>query len=115
MNYTLCVDGLFLGRNYLGSGINRYCASILANIQDATADTELRTRVLVESLDSVEQNGLARQRGVEFVASTWMRRTRIWHRVGLMEMARRLKADVVFMPSPGRVYLKRRKLVVTVH
>jgi glycosyltransferase involved in cell wall biosynthesis len=44
-----------------------------------------------------------------------MRRTRIWHRIGIMKAAGRLKTDVVLMPSPGRLYFKRRKLVVTIH
>src|ERR1051326_7894848 len=128
MAQTVCVDGLFLGRDYLGCGINRYCVNVLRHWQELTAGTSFRTQVLVESVDLAERTGLDRRPGFDLIPCAALRtrngwdgsrlaaaarRLRAdlllmpsrgaWDRIRFMEAARRLKADALFMPSPERV------------
>jgi glycosyltransferase involved in cell wall biosynthesis len=112
---NICVDGVFLGREYLGSGINRYLLNLLRELETITAGTSHRMQILVESVESVGQDGLIQRAGFELVPCALMHSRRIWHPLMLGETARRLNSDVVFMPSPGAIGFKPVKLAVTIH
>jgi glycosyltransferase involved in cell wall biosynthesis len=112
---NVCVDGLCLADGYLGCGINRYLVNLLRQIEMLTAGSSIRTQILVESLDANRGNGLVQRAGFEMVPCAVARSSGIWHPIMLMETAKRLEADVVFMPAPGVVHFKRTRLAVTVH
>jgi glycosyltransferase involved in cell wall biosynthesis len=115
MAHTICVDGLFLGQQYLGCGINRYCVNLLRYWEQLTAGTSIRTQVLVESARVAEHYGWTGRPGFDFIRCSALRSRRRWNRIWVVEAARRLKAELLFMPSPEHIYFKRMKLAVTIH
>lgn len=112
---TVYVDGLMLGPRFAGVGISRYLTNLLCQIEVLTrGDEGLGVRILVPPV--AESNGRWVHRlGFEFTPCAAMRFQRMW-KLGLSPyVAKRVGADVLFLPSPSPISLKPARLAVTVH
>ena len=115
MAQNICVEGLFLHRRYLGSGVHGYTVSLLRQMERLTAgEDEISIRVLVPELDQIDGAPSSR-RGFELIPTPAMRRKKLW-RLGLfMWAAQRLRPDVLFLPFPFPICVKPMRLAATVH
>jgi glycosyltransferase involved in cell wall biosynthesis len=115
MATKIAVDGLFLSDGFRGVGFNRYLTAIVSRVgSNGTTGKPLDLLLLVPSLKDVAHLGAlpARFKLVPFPA---MRSVR-WWRTGIFLYATKLiKADALFLPYPIPVYIKPKRLAVTIH
>ena len=117
MAQRICIDGTVASRRYRGMGAHRYLTSLLDEMERTLRDSnQVRVQVLMPSLRDVEQASRTQGQGFEFVSSPLMRLRPLW-KLGqaCMMTAKRLQADVVFLPFSAPVYFKTARLAVTIH
>jgi glycosyltransferase involved in cell wall biosynthesis len=115
MAQKILFDGCVLSRPYAGSGIHRYTTNLIRGMEKLTAtEGGPEFRVLLPSLaDGAGDGWKARP---HFIASPQplMRFHRAW-KYGLVNALAMAAGDAVFVPMPISVYLKPRRLAVTIH
>ena len=116
MARNICVDGHVLDQGYFRSGLNRYCANLLRQMERVSRGFDhFRLHTFIPSEAEIERNALVGRQGFELAPHPAMRFRRLWRRGVFALAARGLKADAVFMPCPGPVYFKLTSLAITVH
>ncbi|HTV53424.1 MAG TPA: hypothetical protein VMI06_00750, partial [Terriglobia bacterium] len=115
MASNIAVDGLFLSNGFRGVGFNRYLTAILSSVAlDDLSDEGPKLSILVPSLRDVAHLGVlpAKLRLVPFPA---MRSVLLWRTGILLYATKLIKSDALFLPYPVPVYLKPKRLAVTIH
>jgi glycosyltransferase involved in cell wall biosynthesis len=116
MAAQICVDGSLLSNQYVGVGIHRYLVNLLRQMDRITGrEDQLTFRTLVPSLAAFEGTGLTSRQGFEFVAYPAMRHQRAWMYGLINDAIWRNKNGTLFIPIPAAVYLRPRRLAVTIH
>jgi len=117
MARSISIDGSLASHRYKGTGVHRYLVNLLAEIELATRGAnQVRVKVLVPSVADANPALPAQRPGFEFVSFPAMRIRPLWKLGQLFAVtARRLRADVAFLPFPAPVYLKTTRLAVTIH
>ena len=109
-------DGYALARSYAGTGIHRYAVSLLTAIEKITAaGGGPEFRILLPSLADAEPNAWKPRRGFELRAQPLMRFHRAWKYGLVNSLALARGNDAVLAPTPISVYLKPKRLAVTIH
>jgi glycosyltransferase involved in cell wall biosynthesis len=117
MGQRILLDGFVLRKSFRGTGINRYLINLLREFEKTAAvEEDSDFQVLVPSLRECGLDGRRKQPGGFAVAShPFMRFHRVW-KYGLVNSVMvRAGARTVFVPIPVSVYLKPRRLAITVH
>jgi glycosyltransferase involved in cell wall biosynthesis len=115
MAQTILFDGYVLGRGYAGTGMHRYAVNLIHAIEKITASEDGPAfRIFLPSLSDGAGNGWRQRPGFELVGQPLMRFHRAW-KYGLVNTLALGAGDAVFAPTPISVYLKPRRLAVTVH
>jgi glycosyltransferase involved in cell wall biosynthesis len=115
MAQTILVDGNSLSRPWAGTGIHRYTVSLLREFaQIATGESAPHFRIFVPSLTGCELDGWSRQSGFDVTVRPWMRFYRAW-KYGLANSLAVGAQGVLFEPAPVSIYVKPKRLAVTVH
>lgn len=116
MANSICVDGLFLHPCHRGVGISRYLFNLLREMERIGSRADpCKITVLAPPLTFVNGSRLNQRPGFELVPCPAMRLRRLWRLGLLMPLARGARADVHFLPSPVPIYLKPKRLAVTIH
>jgi len=116
MSRTIFLDGYMLGRPFVGTGINRYLINLLRELARITAgEDRLAFRILVPSADACELDGLASRPRFEIAPRRLMRLHRLWKYALVNTLSAGLRAGTLFEPIPVSVYVKPKRLAVTVH
>jgi glycosyltransferase involved in cell wall biosynthesis len=116
MARSICVDGLFLHPHHHNVGITRYLLNLLRGMERLERDGDrFQISVLVPPVAAANGCGLIQRPGFELVPLFAMRLRRFWRLGLLMAATRRVRADVLFLPSPVPIYAKPMCLAVTVH
>jgi glycosyltransferase involved in cell wall biosynthesis len=114
MASKIAVDGLFLSDGFRGVGFNRYLTAILSRVGLEAAENPLDLILLVRSLKEVAYLGVL-PAGLKLVPFPAMRKVRLW-RTGIFLYATKLiKSDALFLPYPMPVYVKPKRLAITIH
>lgn len=116
MALRICVDGLFLIDHYPLMGIKRYMINLLRQLEQISAhQNHLDFQILVPPHAEIDSSHFVRRDGFELVPYLPMQWRKAW-RLGLtLPATKLLKADALFLPSPLPVFLKHRRIAVTVH
>src|ERR1700722_16215309 len=115
MAQTILFDGYVLSRKYAGTGLHRYAVNLLHEIKKITAaEGGPGFRVFLPSLADGVGNGWKQRPGFRLAPRPLMRFHRAW-KYGLVNSLAIGAGDALFAPTPISVYLKPRRLAVTVH
>jgi glycosyltransferase involved in cell wall biosynthesis len=113
---TIFLDGYMLGKRFYGTGINRYLINLLREIEKLTAHEEgLRFQVFVPSARTFESNEWGHRPGFAVASRLLMRLHRAWKYGLVNSLTVQMRAGTVFIPIPVSVYVKPRRLAITVH
>ena len=116
MAERICIDGSFLSRRFLGTGVHSYTTNLLQHMEKLAArEPSLEIRVLAPPLEEMESVGSAARPGFELIPCPAMRQRDLWRLGIFMLAAKRLRPDVLFLPFPYPIYYKAVRLAVMVH
>jgi glycosyltransferase involved in cell wall biosynthesis len=105
-----------LGKRLTGTGISRYLVNLLREFQRITArEQNPELLVLVPSLAECRSNGFADRPGFVMASQPLMRFHRAWKYGLVNSLTIRMRSGVLFSPIPVSVYVKPKRLAVTVH
>lgn len=116
MSQTVFIDGYMLGKRFMGTGINRYLVNVLRELARIAADEDrLEFRILVPADSACELDGAADRPGFEIARRRLMRFHRLWKYALVNTLSAGVRAGVLFEPIPVSVYIKPKRLAVTIH